>query len=249
MDKLVSQYVTDSMRLCGQLWTPGSQPSPDALTEVTSFLNQLLDGLNSLRNMIYTVSDLTYPLVAGQFQYTIGPAPADLPGPRPQWIERANLIYQTSPTVERRPIQILDVQQWAAILLPELQSAIPVKLYYDSGYSQVNPTGQGVIRLWPAPQSNYELELFIPATLPATLQATDTLFAPPGYARMLTYLLAVEIMDLYPKRLSAERAGRIKTIAEEARTAVASVNAPMPIKSVAPELVKRTGFNWLVSTN
>lgn len=248
MDKLVSQYVTDSLRLNGQLWTPGAQPSPEQLTECTAFFNQMLDGWNAMRNMLYAISDLTFSLSAGQYSYTIGPG-GNLNGPRPQKIERANLIYQTAPTVERLPIEIIDVDQWASIRLPQLKSGIRLKLYYDNSYSQTTPTGQGVIYLWPAPQANYQLELFIWSTLPSTLLATSTLFAPPAYARALTYNLAVEIMPLYPKRMTQEREEQIMRVAMESRDAIASLNAPNPVSVVAPELIRERGFNWLTSVS
>lgn len=248
MDKLTSQYVTDAMRRVGQLWTPGGQPSSDALTECVAVFNEMLDSWNTCRNNLYTISDLTFNLTPGQFSYTIGPD-GNLNGPRPQQIERANLIYQTAPSLERLPIEIIDVDQWASIRLPQLESAIPLKLYYDNGYSQVNPTGQGVIYLWPAPQAAYQLELFIWSTLPNTLVANTVLYAPPGYARALTWTLALEILPLYPKRVNQMKEAQIMRMAEEARQWVNSLNAPWPISVVAPELVQRRGFNWLVSIN
>ena len=216
MDKNVSQYCTDALRLCGQLPYPGGGPSPDAIQECSGFFNQLLDGWNVMRNKIYAIADIQYTLTPGQVQYTIGPT-GDLNGQRPQKITNANIIYATSPTVERLPLAIIDTDQWFALRLPELQSAIPQRLYFDNGYSQSSPTGLGTIWLWPAPQSNYILELGIWQTLNSALLPTDTLYAPPGYARALTYSFAEEILPLYPKRVTPEREAQIGRIAMEAR--------------------------------
>ena len=250
MDKQVAQYVTDALRLTRHLWTPGSQPSPEALAEVTEFLNQMLDSWNTMRNSIYALADLTFNLTPGQTVYTIGSG-GDLNGPRPQQIEVANLIYQSSPTVQRLPIDVINVDQWAAIRLPDLQSSIPQQLYYDNGYSQTFPTGLGKIMLWPAPQSNYVLEIFIWTTLPTTLLSTDTIFAPPGYARAITYGLAAEILTLYPKRVTPEIEENIKMVAHESKTWLESLNSPSPITAIDSALLpeRAAGFNWLVSTN
>lgn len=250
MDKAVSSYITDALRLNGQLWTPGGQPSPEALTECTAFFNQMLDSWNIMRNALYTILDMTYTLTPGQTQYTIGPT-GQLNGPRPVKITNANLIYQTTPQELRLPIEIIDVDQWAAIRVPNLPNAIPLKLYCDYGYTQAAPTGLANLYLWPGPQSAYTLELFMWQALNSALVATNTLFAPPGYARALTYNLAIEIMPLYPKRLTPAKEMQIARIAAEARDYVNIMNAPSPITPIDSALIdpKSEGFNWLVSTN
>lgn len=248
MDKAVSQYATDALRLVGHMVMPGRFPEPEALQEVTGFLNQMLDSWNTCRNAIYSIQDLTFPLTAGQFQYTIGPG-GQINTARPTFIQRANLIYETAPTVERLPIEIINVDQWSVIRLPQLESAIPLQLYYDRGYSQSIPTGQGLIYLWPAPQAAYQLELFLPALLPTVLGTADTIFAPPGYARAITYNLGLEIMPAYGENLTQQAEMRVEKIAREARQWVDALNAQHPITQIDPALVnnRNTSFNWLVS--
>ena len=248
MDKAVAQYATDALRLTGHMVMPGRYPEPEALQEVTGFLNQMLDSWNIMRNSIYSINDLTENLTAGQYQYTIGPG-GDINIPRPVWIQRANLIYATSPTIERLPIEIINVDQWSVIRLPDLQAAIPLQLYYDFGYSQSTPTGLGVISLWPAPQANYQLELFVPSALPSTLGTSDTLFAPPGYARALTSNLTLDIMPMYRENLAPEAEMRVAKTAKESRDWVNSRNAPAPITQIDPALTagRSKSFNWLVS--
>lgn len=250
MDKLVTDYATDALRLCGQMGAPGRIYSPEQLIEVTEFLNQMLDSWNTMRNSLYSMTDTFLTLTSGQYQYTVGPG-GEFDIPRPQAIQRANLIYQTSPQLLRLPVEIIDVDQWAAIRVPQLEAAIPTKLYFDNGYSQATPFGLGQIYLWPAPQSAYQLEIFVWTLLNSNLGTGDTLYAPPGYARALTYNLAVEIMPLYMKGMNEVQQARVERIAKESRDWVESLNAPSPIVQIDPAVssTTNTGFNWLVSTN
>jgi hypothetical protein len=251
MDKAVAQISTDAMRLCGQLWTPGSGPSPEAQSEVVGFLNQMLDSWNTMRNRIFALSDLIFNLTSNQYIYTIGPG-GNFNGPRPQRIQAMDLIYETMPQLLRLPIEMIDVDEWSRIRVPNLPEAVPFKCYYDSGYSQSNPTGLGTLYFWPGPMQGFQIEMWIWDTLPATLIWTDTLFLPPGYARAVTYNLAMEILPLYPKRLTPEREQAVARIAKEARDWVDSLNAPSPIVEMPSELMgnrSRSGFNWLASTN
>lgn len=251
MDKPVQQIVTDSLRLAGQLWTPGSGPSPEAQIEVVGFLNQLLDSYNTMRNQIFALTDLTFNLTSNKYIYTIGSG-GDFNGPRPQRIQRIDLIYETAPQLLRLPIELISADEWAAIRVPNLPEAVPFKCYYDNGYSQTNPSGLGKLYFWPGPMAGFEIEMWIWGALPSTLGLQDTLFLPPGYARAITYCLAVEIMPLYPKRLTEMRLQLVNKTGKEAKDWLESLNAVVPETQMPGELMgnrSRSNFNWLASTN
>ena len=251
MDKSVQNYVTDGLRLLGQLWTPGGGPSPENLVEGCTFLNQLLDSWNTMRNALYSVSDLTFTLTSGKYIYTMGPG-GDFNGPRPQKIQRIDLIYETMPQLLRLPIDLIDVDEWAGIRVPNLPNAVPFKCYCDYGYSQSNPTGLATLYFWPGPMSGFGIEMWIWNALNSALGLADTLYAPPGYARALTYGLAADMMPLYPKRVTPMREAQIMRTAEEARAWVMSLNAPNPQTPMPSGILgnrNRSNFNWLASTN
>lgn len=253
MDKAVLQYVTDSLRLCGQMEQPGRGANPEQIAEVTEFLNQMLDSWNTMRNSIYALTDLSFNLVGNQYIYTIGPG-ANFNGPRPQKIQRMDLIYETEPQLLRLPIELIDADVWAAIRVPNLPNAVPIKCYYDNGYSQSpgGQTGWGTLYFWPGPMSGFQVEMWIWSTLPATLGVGDTLYVPPGYARAITYNLAFEILPLYPKNVTPEREQQIMRVAHETRTWIDALNAPSPIVAIDQGVMgtrTKNNFNWLVSTN
>lgn len=253
MDKTVQQYTIDALRLAGQLEKPGGQPSPESIAEVAEFLNQMLDSWNTMRNSIYALTDLTFNLTSGQYIYTIGPG-ANFNGPRPQKIQRIDLIYETMPQLLRLPIELIDADQWAAIRVPNLPTAVPFKCYYDNGYSQSpgGETGWGTLYFWPGPMAGFEIEMWIWDALPSTLGIGDTLYTPPGYARAITYGLAAEILQLYPKRLNAEKEAGILRIAKDAKQWVDALNAPSPITPMDQGLMgtrNKSNFNWLASVS
>ncbi len=258
MDKAASQYCIDALRLCGQSGQPGRGISPEQTTEVLFFLNQMLDSWNSMRNALYSINILLLQLQANIQFYLIGPnaAPAVINGnsygafnlARPQKIEKANLIYQTAPEELRIPLNLLDMSGWANIRVPGI-FAIPLELYYDAGYTQTTPTGVAQMLLWPGPQSAYEMELFVWNTLNSTLNYGDTLYAPPGYARALTYNLALEILPLYRKGMNAGAIQMITRAANESRAAIESKNAPCAEAELdmpgTGRKVGRSRFTWL----
>ena len=253
MDKTVAQYTIDALRITGQLEKPGGGPSPEAIAEVSEFLNQMLDSWNIMRNSIYTISELTFNFVSGQYIYNIGPG-AQWNGPRPVKIQRIDLIYETMPQILRLPIELVDVDSWAAIRVPNLPNAIPLQCYYDNSYSQApgGQTGWGTLYFWPGPMNGFQVEIWAWMGLNSTLGIGDTLFAPPGYARAITYNLAVEILSLYPKRVNVETEQRIMRIAKESKEWVDALNSPSPITAIDQGVMgtkTRNNFNWLATTN
>lgn len=257
MDKTVQQYARDTMRLCGQMHAPGRGVSPEQLEEITFYLNQMLDSWNTMRNKIFQIAISVFPLTANLQYYLIGPGavPATIGGvsygafnaARPLKITQAQVIYQTAPQELNMPLEIIDTNQQANIRVPGIFS-IPFELYYDSGYSQSNPTGVASLFLYPGPQLGYNIRLYTWQGLNAALNSTDTLFAPPGYARALTYNLALELPGAYRKELTDREEARLEKIAQESRYWVESINAPCEEAAVDIPTSQRTGrsrFNWL----
>lgn len=257
MDQTVAQYARDALRLCGQMQAPGRGMSPEQLGEITFFLNRLLDSWNTMRNRIFQIAQTVYPLTANLQYYLIGPgaAPATINGisygafntARPTSITRAQLIYQTAPQELNLPLTIIDAGTQSNIRVPGIFS-LPLELYFDGGYSQSVPTGLASIFLYPGPALGYSLRLYTPQALNAALNSGDTLFAPPGYARALTYNLALELPGSYRKELSALDREEIRTIAQDSRYWVESINAPCEEAEVDIPTSHRPGrsrFNWI----
>jgi hypothetical protein len=95
----------------------------------------------------------------------------------------------------------------------------------------------------------YELQLFVWNLLSSTLGYNDTFYAPPGYARALTYNLALEILPLYRKGMNLSAIQMVDRVAKESRDAINSKNAPCAEAEMdLPGTGRKAGrsrFTWL----
>ena len=54
----------------------GETPTPDAAQDAFDMLNDLLDQWSNENMMVFNVTEIIFPVIAGQVQYTIGPDPS-----------------------------------------------------------------------------------------------------------------------------------------------------------------------------
>jgi hypothetical protein len=54
----------------------GETPTPDAAQDALDMLNDLIDQWSNEDMMVYNTTEIIFPLIAGQIQYTIGPDPS-----------------------------------------------------------------------------------------------------------------------------------------------------------------------------
>lgn len=54
----------------------GEVPTPDAAQDALEMLNDLIDQWSNEGMMVYNVTEIVFPVIAGQTQYTIGPDPS-----------------------------------------------------------------------------------------------------------------------------------------------------------------------------
>lgn len=202
--------------------TPSAAQFEDALEE----LNRLIGSLNSDRLNIYSIANYQFPLT-GAKSYTMGTDPtgamtADLPGPWPMAIDRANIIYST-PQI-RRPLAILTDLQWSQIRVQDIPNTIPYALYNDRAYPLAN------LYLYPQPVPGYILELYLWQAVPTFLTTNDVVVLPPGYEDALTLNLAVRLVTHFPDNRDVPRQVD-PNLYEQARLALMrleSINAPRP---------------------
>lgn len=251
MNLTVASLIQNSGRLLATLEKAGEGLNPSEQTEALGYLNMMLDSWNIMRNSVYAVVEYIIPLTAGVQSYAIGlNATAPWNVPRPNFITNANIIYQSSPTIVRLPLEMISVDQWAQIRVPQL-FALPTKLYYDRGYSQSSPTGNATLNFWPGPDNSetYEVDLFCTTNLPTTLTLEDTIYVPDGYGRAIQFNLAVEMMPLFPEGVNAAQEARVLRIAAESKRYVSNLNSPTLRMQVDPALRPSSddsAFNWKI---
>jgi hypothetical protein len=193
----------------------------------------MLDAWNAQRLAVYAIRRDTYWLIGGQQSYTIGPS-GDFAAERPVRIERANVIL---PPALHHPLEMISVDDWAALRLPNLTSTFPTRLYYDRAYPLAK------LYFWPAPTENHQVELFTWQKLARFASVNDTAEFPEGYEEAIKYNLAL--------RLAQElRVPIPEFVAIHAREALANLkrlNLPQPVMATEPVVGgARWDFNWRI---
>jgi hypothetical protein len=69
--------ISRSLKDIGAL-EAGEPPSPDAAQDAFDMLNDLIDQWSNENMMVFNVSEIIFPVISGQVQYTIGPNPSTL---------------------------------------------------------------------------------------------------------------------------------------------------------------------------
>jgi len=209
---------------------PQRTPSPAQFQDAIDELNRLIGSLNCDRLNIYSISSYQFPLT-GQKSYTIGQSPdpfqtVDFAAPRPQKIERANIVSNQTPAV-RYPLAIATDLQWARIRVQDQPNSIPTVLYNDRGYPL------STLYLWGQPIAGYLLELFTWLLVPGFQAITDVVLLPPGYEDALTLNLAVRLAPHF------QRDAVPPDVREDARKSLMrleSINAPRPMADTSAGL-------------
>jgi len=217
---------------------PQRTPSPAQYQDALEEINRLIGSLDCDRLFIYSRETWQFPLT-GAKMYTIGFSAdpnvvPDFNAPRPQWIEAANVIGNTSPAV-RYPLSIVDDLAWAGVRVQDNANSIPELLYNDRAYPL------STLYLYGQPVAGYVLELFVWHQVPQFLTPDDQVLLPPGYEDALVLNLAVRLAPHFQRTLD-------QNVREDARISLMrleSINAPQPLADTAGGLGcgGGTGFN------
>jgi len=133
--------------------------------------------------------------------------------PRPVYLDHVNLLDTSVNPDQEIPLTPLTDDAWALLPLKDQTSTWPTSYYY-------NPTDPyGTITFWPVPTgSNLQAVVYVPSPMTQFAAVTDTFTAPPGYRRMLTTNLALELCPSYDRQPSP-------LLVQQARDSMAVVKA------------------------
>jgi len=212
--------IYPALRKAGVTLGPQRTPSPAQYQDGIEEVNRLIGSLSCDRLFIFTNQRFEFPLNPGQKTFTIGIDPTgqatpDFSAPRPQFIERANIIQNNL----RYPLALLTVLQWPQIRAQDLPTTIPQGLYNDRAYPLAT------LYLYGQPMAGCSLELFYWYLVPAFLSPDDVVLLPPGYEDALVLNLAVRLAPHFQREVPP-------AVARDAQLALMrleSINAPQPI--------------------
>ena len=220
-----ADLIDTSLRAIGWLG-PGRGGSVTDRNTALVVLNAMLDSWGIDRRAVYAVRDDKYALTAGKRSYTIGSASADINASRPVRIEAANLVFTDVTPNVRRPITIINYEEWARIRTEPIADSVPLKLYYDAAFVG-STAGLATIYLWPGPSSTWSLELLTWQQFTQVSSLTATVLVPPGYLDAIRYNLAVRLGEEWRKPASP----MVLDLAQKSRDLVDTLNASIAIPS------------------
>lgn len=185
-----------------------------------ALLNELLDEWNADRQAVYADLFSSFTITPTLQPHTIGLV-ADAPtwvvtGNRPESIDGASLVLNTSTPNVYLPLNIRDKTWYDAQIVPTLTSSVPTDLYY-------NPTWpKGSVYLLPVPTLPYGIRL-LTRTVLAQLTLVSTFTLPPGYLKAIRLTLAEDLVGAMhvamPQALSMRAMGaRAKVFANNVTT-------------------------------
>lgn len=186
----------------------GESPKADMTTDALTKLNEVFEALSIQNLAVFSTVATTFPLVAGQAQYTIGPT-GSVVAARPPFLETGFVSFQGTDF----PVDLTRTEEEYAALATKNTPGIPEWGIYEPAYPN------GVLTLWPVPYLSstltvYQNKAFAPATA-----LNNTFAMPPGYRKMVRLLLAWELASDYPGLTGEE----LQKLAADAKESIALV--------------------------
>lgn len=187
------QVINRSLRILGVIGageTASGEDSSDALTA----LNQMLASL-SLQNLTaFRVAQETFPLVASQASYTVGPSGAALVTTRPfkildMFIRLNNVDY---------PVMLVDAPTYDGYSRKNVTTNLPDRCFYDATLTN------GTFYFYPTPSQANDVYFRGYKALESFVSLSETVDLPDGYDRALAWMLARELGPEYGKPVTAD---------------------------------------------
>lgn len=231
------ELLRSSFRLVGVLHE-GQGPNPDDIADALVVLNSMLEAWSIERLNIFTIQPATYTLTPFKQTYGIGPGSTDFNTVRPLRIETANVLTNGTSGPFELGLELLTIDQWAAIAIKSTQSTIPTRLFLDNQFPIAN------LNFWPVPSVSIQVILW-------TWQAIQTGFAdtsvslsfPPGYADAIRYNLATRLAPEWDCKIRPD----VIDFARQTKAAIKRLNKPTDYLGCDPGMVTAPNgtWNWL----
>lgn len=220
----VADLFNNAAKALGKLRAGGGL-CPTELTDGLDVANALVDYWLTRKAFVYTVRSDLYPFPDKPAPdnnqpaiYTIGPSGADFTAPRPTRIEHANVCLNDQVPGVFVPLEILDVNQWAAITLEQMPVTVPTRMYCDYAAPNAN------LYFWGQPTLPYLLQLFTWQQIAAFTGLGETVAFPQGYYAAFLYTFA----ELIGPQWNVQVPAQVVQMGMKARAGIASLNSRAP---------------------
>lgn len=206
------EIIKRSMRIIGVL-AEGETPSAQESADCLEAFNALMGSIANSQQLIFARTLDQVPLVANTAAYTIGPT-GGFVTPRPvDVLESSYITYQgvTYPLVKWT---LADYNQ----ITVQSVTGIPTGFYVQTEMPDITVT------LWPVPAEAMTLNLWSNKQITEFTSLTQQLVMPPGYDRMLAFMLAVDIAPEF----EVEPSANVLRLAASSRRQIKRTNAEVP---------------------
>lgn len=255
----VNDLITEAATMAGML-DPIDPLPPEAAAYGFKKLNQMLDEFASERLNIYRQQRVgPFAVTSGQGNITAStPTPITIGAggtwstPRPEWIDRAGVIYTAGGTPQPElPMRVFTVKEWSQVVVKGITATLSRALFYDRLFDAGG--GFGNIYLYPVPSASFNVVLYVPVSVAefpndanGNPDFTTVLALPHGYKSMLVSNLAV-IMSIGVKDIGADLRDRADT--SKTRVMVSNVVTHMdPLscdEAVRTGDHRNSGWDWI----
>jgi hypothetical protein len=181
----VSDLINEALGHLG-IWTGDPLAAAD-LQSAYFTLNAIVDGWGADACAIYDTATLSFTTSVGKQSYTIGTANTNdwvAPLLPPDFVRVG--VTPAAQTNLEIPVEILTLDQWAAISLKAMQSTIITSMWPDFG------SAAHTLNFWPVPSAACTIKLYVPQPVTTFTSTSNTVVLPPGYLEALTFELALK---------------------------------------------------------
>lgn len=233
----VLDLITSAMRSLTVL-ASGEVPTAEESNDALAIFNLMVDSWNTERLKIFTIPMQEFSITTNQQNYTLGPGGTLNMAVRPTRVERYGIVNLNNAAQPLElPLEMLTVDQWAAIPVKLIGSTLPTKIYDDGAYPLRN------VSFWPFPLTAVNLRVYYWSPLAGAAILQTVLAQPPGYAEALKYNLAVRLAPEFGTSAPPD----VQRLAMETKGKIKSVNAVLKDMRCDPALGRGEQYiyNWL----
>lgn len=205
--------IKRSLRLLG-VYSIAEEPSAEEAQDALAALNALMDSLANSSLLVHARSNDAVAFAAGVASKTIGPTGAVVTDRPVEVLSESYIAYGGTDY----PLDLFTLDQYNSVA-DKTATGLPLGLYVQASYPNITAT------LWPVPDQAATLQLWSNKQITAFPALTTTVSLPPGYARMLAFMLAEDIAPEYQR----EPTPTIMRMAASARRALKRTNTEVPM--------------------
>lgn len=210
--------IKRSLRLLG-VYSAGEDLSADESQDGLSALNALMDSLSNDSLQVFARSVDAIALSAGTASVTVGPSGGTVTTRPVEVLDESYLRIGSTDY----PLDLLTLDEWNAIGTKTL-SGLPAALYVQPDMPDIT------VHIWPQPSEAATLYLWSRKQIRQFTSLTTELNLPPGYERMLAFMLAEELAPEYER----EPSPTVRQKAAAARRSIKRTNLEVPVLDMPP---------------